>query len=40
MNLKELLGDEENFDPLFKLQFRNQIIFDMYTDLYDENSEE
>ena len=26
MNLKELLGDEENFDPLFKLQFRGHNI--------------
>ncbi len=26
MNLQELIGDEENFDPLFKLQFRNHNI--------------
>ena len=87
MNLRDLLGDEKNFDPLFKLEFRGHniigfnkrlitlkhpfecdsqsdscrnhvikflndegyldqcedkvIIFDMYTDLYDdENIEE
>jgi predicted RNA-binding protein len=86
MNLRDILGDEKNFDPLFKLQFRDHniigfnkklitlkhpfecdsnddacrnhvikflkdegyldqcedkvVIMDMYTDLYDENSEE
>jgi len=86
MNLRDILGDEKNFDPLFKLQFRDHniigfnkklitlkhpfecdsnddtcrnhvikflkdegyldqcedkvVIIDMYTDLYDENSEE
>lgn len=86
MNLRDLLGDEKNFDPLFKLQFRDHniigfnkklitlkhpfecdsnddtcrnhvikflkdegyldqceekvVIMDMYTELYDENSEE
>lgn len=86
MNLRDLLGDEKHFDPLFKLQFRDHniigfnkklitlkhpfecdsnddtcrnhvikflkdegyldqceekvVIMDMYTELYDENSEE
>lgn len=86
MNLRDILGDEKNFDPLFKLQFRDHniigfnkklitlkhpfecdsnddtcrnhvikflkdegyldqcedkvVIMDMYTELYDENSEE
>lgn len=26
MNLRDILGDEKNFDPLFKLQFRDHNI--------------